>query len=161
MDAERLTIIGRAERICLLDHDASQRIPAKVDTGADLSSIWASSVNAHNGQLSFTLFGVGSEFYTGKVITLDEGDFRLTRIASSFGHREMRYVVKLRVRILERTFKATFTLADRSSKTYPVLLGRRLMKGKFLVDVSKGSPLVEQEKAKLAVLHAELADNED
>jgi hypothetical protein len=161
MQAESLTIIGRAELICLPDHGGDCLVPAKIDTGADVSSIWASSITVEGESLQFVLFDRGSEFYTGKVIALEKGDYRLTRIASSFGHRELRYVVKLRVRILGRRFKATFTLADRSSKTYPILLGRRLLKGKFLVDVSKGSPLHAEEKAKLEALHVALANNED
>ena len=53
---KNLTLIGRAERVRLLDH-GEQRIPAKVDTGADVSSIWATQVKEHDGKLSFVLFG--------------------------------------------------------------------------------------------------------
>ena len=33
---------------------------------------------------------------------------------------------------------ATFTLADRSTQVYPVLIGRATLNGKFIVDVQKG-----------------------
>jgi hypothetical protein len=41
---------------------------------------------------------------------------------------------------------ATFTLADRSSQVYPVLIGRATLRGKFIVDVQMGSPLREEEE---------------
>ncbi len=160
MEIEQKTIIGRAERIVLPDH-GNHSIPAKVDSGADVSSIWASAIHELDGCLEFVLFDEGSEYYTGKVIRLPAECYRLTRIASSFGHREYRFVVKLRIQVAGRRFNATFTLADRSKKTYPILIGRRLLKNKFLVDVSKGTPLVAEEKAKLENLHVALSKDED
>jgi len=43
-------------------------VPAKVDTGAESSSIWASQVKERNGKLNFVLFDVNSPFYTGEVL---------------------------------------------------------------------------------------------
>jgi hypothetical protein len=136
-------------------------IPAKIDTGADSSSIWASGVARHGETLQFVLFAPGSEYYTGQIISLYASDYRQTRVSSSFGHREVRYVVKLPVKILGRTIQATFTLADRSGRTYPVLLGRRLLKNKFLVDVTKGQPLLKEERKKRDALSIVLAELED
>ena len=49
-------------------------IPAKVDTGASLSSIWASNVHVNDQhQLEFTLLAPGHELYTGEVIKVDTG----------------------------------------------------------------------------------------
>ena len=43
-------------------------IPAKIDTGADSSSIWASNIRVDkNGVLRFSLFGEGSPYYNGKI----------------------------------------------------------------------------------------------
>lgn len=153
------TVIGRAEQIELVDF-GNQVIIAKIDTGADISSIWASDVIEKNGKLSFVLFGEKSPYYTGKVIHLKTPDYRLTRIANSFGTKELRYVVQLRVRIHDRVINAVFSLADRSSKTYPILLGRRLLNRKFLVDVSKGQPLLAEEKSRRRKLHIELGQEE-
>lgn len=154
-----LIIIGRAEHIQLVDFD-DQNVITKVDTGADISSIWASDVIEKSGTLSFVLFGPKSPYYSGKVIRLRKPNYRLTRIANSFGNRELRYVVQLRVRIHGKVIKAAFTLADRSSKIYPILLGRRLLNKKFLVDVSQGQPLIAEEKAERRKLHIELGQEE-
>jgi hypothetical protein len=160
MKNENKKLIGRAERISLLDYGV-ENIPAKVDTGADISSIWASQVSEVNGKLSFVLFAKLSPYYNGKIIELSKQDYRLTRVANSFGDREERYVVKMRVRISERLVNASFTLADRSTKTYPILLGRRLLKNKFIVDVAKGTPLLAAEKAKRDKLQVETDVDED
>ncbi len=152
---QQLKIIGRVEKISLPEFGIKQ-VRAKVDTGADLNSIWATDIHEENGMLMFKLFGKKSTNYTGKVIQIEKPHYLLTRIANSFGHKETRYVVKLQVEIGGKTVKSSFSLADRSKKTYPILIGRKLLNKKFLVDVSKGSPLVEQEKEQKARMKKEL-----
>src|SRR5207253_1394407 len=131
-------------------------IPAKVDTGADASSIWCSKLQVVNGELRCVFFGKRSPFYTGKTVSFSMDNVDLTRVANSFGHRELRYKVKLPIEIKGRKIKATFTLTDRSTKLYPVLIGRSLLKNKFLVDVSRGTPLHEEENERLKRLRKEM-----
>jgi hypothetical protein len=83
-------------------------------------------------------------------------DVDLTRIANSFGHRELRYKIKIPIIVKGRRINATFTLTDRSTKLYPVLIGRSLLKNKFLVDVSRGTPLHEEENERLKRLRKEM-----
>jgi hypothetical protein len=144
----RLDIIGRAEQIDLVGLGLSG-VPAKIDTGADSSAIWASQIVEEADGLHCVFFGPDSPYYTGKVFVI-KNDYKLTRVANSFGQKQLRYKVKLRIRVRGRLIRATFTLSDRSLKTYPVLLGRRLLKDKFLVDVSQGEGLksVERKKAR-------------
>ncbi len=150
-----LTIIGRAEKISLPDF-GQINIPAKIDTGADSSSIWASNITEDMSGLEFTLFAPNSEFYSGESIRVDKKDYTITRVENSFGQRENRYKIKLKIGVKGRVVRASFTLADRAEKTYPVLLGRRLLKGKFLVDVHEGEPLVEAEAAKTEIMSQEI-----
>jgi len=150
-----LIVIGRAELVRLVDC-SEQNLPAKIDTGADISSIWATAIAEDAAGLHFTLFDRSSKFYDGRQITIPKGKYRLTRIANSFGVKELRYVVKLRVEVKGRIIRASFSLADRSLKTYPMLLGRRLLKGKFLVDVSRGQALVEAETDNKVKLNRDL-----
>lgn len=155
MNKKPIATIGRAEKIDLLDFDLVN-VPAKIDTGADASSIWATNIRTDNSLLKFTLFAKGSPFYTGIDQEISEKDYSLTRVANSFGEKEMRYKVKLRVKVKSRIIRATFTLADRSKKTYPILLGRKLLSGKFVVDVSSGKPLKTIEDQKARELELEL-----
>lgn len=149
------SVIGRVERISFPELDV-RGVHAKIDTGADLSSIWATGIHEENGELKFKLFGRKSPHYTGKVITFSQPHYLLTRISNSFGHKELRYVVKLQLKLGGRVIVGTFTLSDRSRKTYPVLIGRKLLNRKFLVDVSKGSPLKQVEDEKKQRLQKEL-----
>lgn len=150
------TIIGRAEKIELLDLGHS-KVPAKIDTGADTSAIWVSSVIEKSDGLYVVFFGKRSPFYTGDTVHFAKSNYSLTRVANSFGHTELRYKVKLRIRVNGRLVRATFTLSDRSLKTYPILLGRRLLHNKFLVDVTKGEALHAEEKKKAKRLKQEIS----
>src|SRR5690606_29903026 len=121
-----LTIIGSTE---LIDFPRRKiyNVPAKIDTGADTSAVWASDISVKRGKLSFKLFGEGSEFYTGEVITLGRSSFTTTTVTNSFGESEERYKVKLSIVVCGRKIRAAMTLADRSKTSYHVLLGRRLL----------------------------------
>lgn len=154
-----LTIIGRAEKADLAAIDAMQ-VPVKIDTGADACSIWAHTTDVRQGNLYVIFFGEGSEFYTGKEHVFTKSEYSLTRVANSFGHREIRYKVKLRIKVKGRTINGSFTLSDRSKKLYPVLIGRSLLFNKFLVDVSRGEPLKEAEERRAKRLQEELNLNE-
>lgn len=150
-----LTIIGRAEKVDLLDFVQTE-VPAKVDTGADLSSIWASSIRVQDDGLHFVLFAPESKLYSGEEIVVPKDKVEITRVASSFSQREIRYLVRLKLKIRGRIIQASFTLADRSNKLYPILIGRRLLYKKFLVDVAQGDPLVKEERRRKKRLQNEL-----
>jgi len=152
---KQLIIIGRSERVILPDL-SSIKVPAKIDTGADWSSIWAHKIVNDNQNLNITFFGPRSKYYTGKVHTFTPKEYSITRVANSFGQKEIRYKIKLKILIEGRLINGTFTLADRSTKLYPILLGRSLINGKFMIDVSKGNPLIAEEKARKSALEREL-----
>ncbi|WP_408996122.1 ATP-dependent zinc protease family protein [Streptomyces caniscabiei] len=113
-----------------------RHVPAKIDTGADTSSIWVSNIRVDkHGVLRFCLFGEGSPYYTGKVIKRDLYSVGVVRSAS--GHEQIRYRTKFSLRIAGKRIRATFTLSDRSKNRFPILIGRRTLSGKFIVDVSR------------------------
>lgn len=149
-----LEIIGSTEYIMVSD---IKKVPAKVDTGADTSAIWASHITvAEDGILSFTLFGEKSPLYTGEVIKTT--DYFVKSVRSSHGDTQIRYRVKLPVVIGGESFITTFTLANRSRNNFPVLIGRHTIENRFLVDVSK--TVVERPKARYtAKLNQELKAN--
>lgn len=154
-----ITIIGRAEKMDLLDLGISH-LPVKTDTGADTSSIWASKVEKSGRDLHVVFLGPESAFFTGEVHVFPHSQYTMTRIANSFGHKEVRYKVKLKVKLKGKLINASFSLADRSTKLYPALIGRSLLNKKFLVDVSIGSPLLKEEKKRAKVLKKILSDAE-
>lgn len=153
----KMQSIGRVEYIDL-PSIGLRDVPAKIDTGADLSAIWASDIREQDGVLKFVLFAANSPFFTGKILEFHHNKYTITRVANSFGHKEIRYRVKLSVRICGKLINGTFTLADRSAKIYPVLIGRKLLNNKFIVDVSKGKPLKQQERIRKFMLKQDLEE---
>jgi hypothetical protein len=116
-------------------------VPARIDTGARTSTIWASSVKENNGGIDVILFGSNSEYYTGNIISFTEHETRI--VTPSNGISDERYMVKLLVKIGGRKIRARFTLADRSKQTYPILIGRNVLRGKFIVDIKHNHIIVK------------------
>ena len=131
-------IIGRSEELSFVDVGVNN-IPAKTDTGAYRSAVHASNIKLNkDGQLSFLL--LGNHPVCGALATeITTDKFKEVKIANSFGHEEKRYEVRLRVKLGPKIFIAQFTLADRSKKIYPILLGRKLLNHRFLVDSAESS----------------------
>lgn len=131
-NANNLPIIGNS---VFFEVAGIKDVPAKIDTGASVSAIWATNIkmNAQN-ELEFTLFAPGSEYYTGEVIKTDE--YQVRRVRSSTGHDQIRYMVKLSARLKGRKIRINFTLANRKINKFPVLIGAKTLRGKFLVNVS-------------------------
>jgi glutathione synthase/RimK-type ligase-like ATP-grasp enzyme len=129
-----IAIVGSKEHVDFLDQGLFD-VPAKIDTGADSSAIWASNIHEKDGMLYFTLFDRVSPFYTGTVLSTDK--FTVASIKNSFGQAEFRYKVSLKIRLAGRVIVVRFTLANRENNSQPILIGRRTLHGKFLVDVSR------------------------
>lgn len=121
-------------------------IPAKIDTGAYRSVIHCKEiklVDKDNKQvLKAKILGHQCSPVVYDMV-FDEFD-RVT-IVNSFGVKEERYEVKIKVKITTKVFNASFTLADRSNNFFPVLIGRKILMNRFIVDVSKAA----MERAKL------------
>ena len=128
------TIIGSTEFVDF--GKRVQKVPAKIDTGADSSAVWASDIHIDkDGVLKFSLFGEGSPYYDGKIFK--RTDYSVARVRSSSGHEQIRYRTHFWVKISGRKIKMLMNLSDRSKNEFPVLIGRRSISGKFLVDVSR------------------------
>lgn len=112
-------------------------VPAKIDTGADSSSIWATDITEQDDGLHFKLFGEESPYYTDNEQIAAPDTYRQMRVVSSTGGRQIRYVVELSVRVGDQTVTASFSLADRRTLAYPILLGCSFLSGRFLVDCSQ------------------------
>ena len=130
-----LPVIGSTELITVA---GIKGVPAKIDTGADTSAIHASSLDMKkDGTLVFTLFDKHSPFFTGERLTTK--DYMAKVVRSAHGDEQIRYRVRLPVKIAGKSFETTFTLANRARNNFPILVGRRTLDGNFLVDVSKSA----------------------
>jgi hypothetical protein len=127
-------IIGRSEFLDFLDPDIF-KVPSKIDTGAYRSAVHASDIKEDDGILSFKLLG-GHPVCGAMSQTVTTNKFKKVWVSNSFGDREERYEVTLKVKIGPKVFISAFTLANRAKKIYPVLLGRKLLNDRFLIDSS-------------------------
>jgi len=114
-------------------------LPCKIDTGAETSAIHCARIRMReiNGEdvLCFWLLDKKHPHYNRKEMRTQE--FVEKKIRSSFGDYEFRYQVKLDILVMGKKFKASFTLSNREHMKFPVLLGKRFLKNKFIVDVSR------------------------
>jgi hypothetical protein len=140
---DKKQIIGREAAIDFVD-DATA-VPAKIDTGADSSAVWASDIFVDKDNLlHFKLFGKKSKYYTGKEYIFKE--YSIARTKSSLGEVQLKYRVKLPVIIEGQRISTSFGLSNRSTHNYPILIGRRTLSKHFIVDVSLTSNLVKIRK---------------
>jgi hypothetical protein len=127
-------VIGRLETVNF-PNEGIYGIPAKIDTGAFTTSVWATDIVLEDGILSFKILGPDIKGYTGQEIKTK--DFKKVVIHNSFGHSEKRFRVDMTMEMAGRKLKTKVNLSNRSLNTYPILIGRRTINGKFVVDVSK------------------------
>ncbi|WP_051203291.1 ATP-dependent zinc protease family protein [Hugenholtzia roseola] len=132
------TIIGRIERIALPDLALFQ-LDAKIDTGAYTSSLHCHSIQVlekDGGRvLSCFLLDPSHPAYQNEPLFFKK--FAQTRVKSSNGQLQERFKVKTQMQLGNHLFKVEFTLNDRSDMRYPILLGRKVLSKRFLVDVAK------------------------
>lgn len=114
----------------------SSKFLAKIDTGADGTAIWASDIFLdEQNRLRFTFFDKGSPLYTGEEQVYDT--YEVIKVSSSTGHAEIRFRVKLPIVLGGKNIAVWCSLTDRSGRKYPMLIGKRTLYGKFIVDVTK------------------------
>ena len=114
-------------------------INAKIDTGAYTSAIHCDSIRAvrKGGErfVRFRLLDPSHPAYDGREIR--KPLLGRKKVKSSFGQTEYRYIIKTFVEIFGRSYEIELSLSDRSGMEHPILLGRKFIQDKFVVDVSK------------------------
>ena len=149
-------IIGREARVDIDGY--AKGVPAKIDTGADGSAIWASNIRVNkDNELCFCLFDETSEFYTGEEIRTK--DFTVSDVKSASGHKKLKFCPYLTITISGVTLRTRFGLSDRSTHKYPILIGRRTLSEKFLVDVSVDEGLIQPKHENSRGLRKKLKEN--
>jgi len=129
----KIKIIGRREYVDfpLLDIN---NVEAKIDTGAYTSSIHCEKILILFKDFKPVLYFI-IDNKNGKEYKFE--NYEKKKIKNSFGEMEERYVIRTLVKIGGKRIWSTLSLSKRDSMRYQVLIGRRLIKGKFLIDVSK------------------------
>ncbi|WP_347158005.1 ATP-dependent zinc protease family protein [Pontibacter chitinilyticus] len=131
--------IGRRELVSFPELDIED-IEAKVDTGAYTSAIHCSDIHEEvqadgTKVISLDLLDPSHPQYNHKKLRFATYDLR--EVKSSFGEVQERYVIRTKIRLFDEVIEDEFSLSDRSDMKYPVLIGRKLLQGRFVVDVSR------------------------
>lgn len=110
-------------------------IDIKVDTGAYTSSFHCHNIEIENGILKCQFLDPEHEKYHEKYFYFK--DFSEKMVKSSNGVSENRFIIKTEILIFGQIFPIQLSLTERGSMRYPVLLGRKFLSKKFIVDTSK------------------------
>lgn len=130
-----MKIIGRKERAGFPEIDLPN-VTVKIDSGAYTSSIHCSEIiREDNNRVSCVFLDPGTKGYTGKMFTFDV--VKEVIVKSSNGTGEKRCMIRTKIDVLGDNYVIYLTLTNRNDMRYPVLIGRRFLSGKFLIDVSK------------------------
>lgn len=125
--------IGRVDKadfplLQLLDIDV------KIDTGAYTSSIHCKNVKVKNNFLTCTFLDEEHSAYHNKSFTFDKYDVRVVK--SSNGQTQVRYRILSEIKLFDTIYPIFLTLSDRGDMKYPVLLGRKFLTKRFIVDIT-------------------------
>ena len=113
-----------------------EKLKCKIDTGAKTSALHAYFIEPFDKDgktmVRFGLHPHQDDTETAVECVAELFDVRTVR--DSGGHEERRYVIRTPLRIGAETFDAEITLTNRDGMRFRMLLGRRAMAGRFIVD---------------------------
>ncbi|RXJ75461.1 clan AA aspartic protease [Arcobacter sp. F155] len=129
-----MKIVGKKELISIIDLELFE-LDAKVDTGADSNALHCDDIKIENDVVHFTLLDDIHPSYHGKRMKMPL--YKLKKVRSSNGQLQTRPSIKVTVEFMGKKYKSVITLTNRADMKLPMLIGRRFLSEKFLVDVSK------------------------
>ncbi|MBA3663379.1 MAG: ATP-dependent zinc protease [Bacteroidetes bacterium] len=140
-----IRLIGRREYVGFPDLGIS-RLEAKIDTGAYTCSMHCDEISMLIGLKKPTLYFTISEGVDKPKKEFRFTEFSTKKIKNSFGEMEERYIIRTVLKIGGKKIRATISLTNRDNMRYPILVGRKPLKGKFLIDVNRlhtGGPIAK------------------
>jgi hypothetical protein len=117
-------------------------IVAKLDTGARSAALHADEIHIVGRRVVFVIVDEGRK-RTYKAPLAGQ-----KRVKSSNGISEIRPVIRVTLQIGNQVFKTEVTLTDRAVMDVPMLLGRNVLKGRFLVHPARTFLLDSKAKRK-------------
>lgn len=115
-----------------------EKIKAKIDTGARTSALHAFNIEEYyTDSQQKVRFKIHPLQKNNDFIVICEAnviDMRL--VTDSGGHCEKRFVIETPITIGNNTFPIEVTLTDRDTMRFRMLLGRKALENRFIVDSS-------------------------
>lgn len=125
--------IGRIDKVDFLELEL-YNIAVKIDTGAYTSSIHCKNVIEDAGMLRCNFLDKEHPGYDGKEFIFKK--YQIKKVKSSNGIVQTRYMVQTTLILFGEKHNIQLTLSDREEMKFPVLLGRKFLNKKFIVDTS-------------------------
>ena len=109
-----------------------ENIAIKIDTGAYTSSIHCENMEEIDDRLVCKFLDEEHPLYNGKEFIFK--DYDIVFVRSSNGIIQKRYQVESTIKLFNKIFKISLTLSARQEMRFPVLIGRKFLTKKFIVD---------------------------
>ena len=124
-------VIGWVENVGVSSSNAI--VKAKIDTGADASSLHCECITPYerDGEqwVRFTITDINDQS-----VSYEKKILRTTKVKRHFGEVQERIVVRMGICIGDQYGETDVSLVDRSGFNYSLLIGRKYLKDKFIVD---------------------------
>lgn len=130
-----MEIIGRKIHIDLPELNGFN-IPAKIDTGAFRTAVHCEKIELVQDESKQKLHV--SLNWGQETLLYSFEKFQKRTIKNSFGQTEERFCVRTLILIKGKKIRSEISFSIRKEMRYPVLVGRKTIGKKFLIDVSKG-----------------------
>jgi hypothetical protein len=134
----KIKLIGRREYVDFPELNILG-IEAKVDTGAYTSALHCHDIKVREIKgkqvLCFKLLDPFHPEYNEQEHYFE--NYTQKTIKSSLGDAEERYIIKTLIHIGGKKVRTSISLTDRGAMRYPVLIGRKMIKNKFIIDVNQ------------------------
>lgn len=128
-------IIGRREIVSILDLELFE-LDAKIDTGADSNALHCDDIFIDDENfVHFKLLDEVHPAYHGKQMKLPL--YKVKKVKSSNGTLQLRPSIKVSISFFGKRYKTIVSLTNRSDMKFPMLIGRKFLAKRFLVDVSE------------------------
>lgn len=144
-------MLGRYDRVDLPELGLSN-IHAKIDTGAYTCSLHCKMAQVVDGKLEFILLDQEHPEFTGMKFVFT--NFEKRDIKNSFGEVEKRFVIVTSITIFDEVITTEFSLSNRGSLKFPILIGRKILRNRFLIDVAKKNVSFKEKRKKRTALRA-------
>lgn len=146
-----MQILGRYDRVDLPDLGLSN-IHAKIDTGAYTCSLHCKTAEIVDGKLEFILLDQEHPEFTGMRFVFE--NFEKRDIKNSFGEVEKRFVIVTSITIFDEVITTEFSLSNRGSLKFPILIGRKILRNRYLIDVKRKNVSFKEKRKLHAAVRA-------
>lgn len=114
-------------------------IDVKIDSGAYTSSIHCSNIKEitvdDTTYIRFKLLDPEHDLYNNKEFTFKNYASKIVK--SSNGISETRFMIHTEIIMFQKKFPIYLTLSERKDMKFPILLGRKFLNKKFVIDTIK------------------------